>query len=208
MKIFNLDLSGHSHRVRLMASLLDLNPTVVPVDLMNGAHKQPDYLSINPFGQVPAIQDGDVTLFDSNAILVFMASKYDTSETWYPRNALQAAQVQIWLSKASNELANSVAAARLVTVFNAGLDHQALLEKSAAFLSVVNKHLDGKDWFVSSNPTIADVAMYSYIAHAPEGGIDLSEYTNIVSWINRMEQLPGFIPMQSTETEAKLALTA
>lgn len=208
MKIFNLDLSGHSHRVRLMASLLNLNPTVVHVDLMNGAHKQPEYLSINPFGQVPAIQDGDVTLFDSNAILVFLATKYDESGTWYPRNALEASQVQIWLSKASNELANSVAAARLVTVFNAGFDHQALLEKSATFLSIVNKHLDGKDWFVSNNPTIADVAMYSYIAHAPEGGIDLGEYTNIVSWINRIEELPGFIPMQSTETEAKLALTA
>ena len=208
MKIFNLDLSGHSHRVRLMASLLELNPTVIPVDLMNGAHKQADYLSINPFGQVPALQDGDVTLFDSNAILVFLATKYDGSETWYPRNPLEASQVQIWLSKASNELANSVAAARLVTVFKAGFDHQALLEKSAAFLSIVNKHLNARNWFVGNNPTIADVAMYSYIAHAPEGGIDLSEYPNIVSWVNHMEQLPGFIPMQSTETEAKLALTA
>lgn len=208
MKIYNLELSGHSHRVRLFASLLGLDASIVPVDLLNGAHKQPDYLAINPFGQVPALQDEGITLFDSNAILVYLAKKYDESNTWLPDHPVKAAEVQIWLSKASNELANSVAAARLVTVFGAGLDHEALLAKSALLLTKVEKHLDGKNWFVGITPTIADVAMYSYIAHAPEGGIDLIQYPNIVAWLNRVEALNGFIPMQATDTEAKKALAA
>ena len=94
MKLYDLELSGHAHRARLFASLLNLDTTLVPVDLLNGAHKQPEYLQKNPFGQVPALEDGDVTIFDSNAILVYLATKYDANRTWYPQDPERAAQVQ------------------------------------------------------------------------------------------------------------------
>lgn len=208
MKIYNLELSGHAHRAVLFASLLGLNPNVINLDLLNGAHKQPAYLAINPFGQVPALEDNGITLFDSNAILVYLAVKYDPARTWYPSDPVMAAQVQIWLSKAANELANSVAAARLVTVFGAGFDHKVLLDKSATYLSVLDAHLQGKNWFVGNNPTIADIAQYSYIAHAPEGGIELRKYPDIGDWLIRVESLPGFVAMKSTETDAKKAIVA
>ena len=206
MKIYDLELSGHSHRARLFASLLGLKPEIVPVDLMSGAHKKPEFLAKNPFGQVPALEDGDVSIFDSNAILVYLATQYDADRTWLPSDAESAAKVQAWLSKAANELANSVAAARLITVFGAKLDQEALHKKSAAFLQVVNSQLENKQWLVGTNPTIADVALYTYIAHAPEGGIDLRVYPNISNWLKNVEALPGFIPMTATETDAKKAL--
>ena len=205
MKLYSMELSGHAHRAVLCASLLGLKPQIINVDLRNGEHKQVAFLAVNPFGQVPALEDDGVTLYDSNAILVYLASKYDSAQTWYPSDPVIAAKVQIWLSKAANELANSVAAARLVTVFGAGFDHQMLLDKSAVYLAKVDEHLRGQSWFVGENPTIADIAQYSYIAHAPEGGIDLRLYPNIKSWLRRVEKLPGFIPMKSTDTAAKQA---
>ncbi len=207
MKIYDLELSGHSHRVRLLASLLGLSYQLIPVNLLNGAHKQAEFLRKNPFGQVPALEDGDVSIFDSNAILVYLASKYDTNRTWLPEDVVQAAKVQIWLSKAANELANGPAAARLISVFGAKLDEQAVKAKADALLSVMNQHLQDRVWFVGNNPTIADVALYSYTAHAPEGGIDLRKFPNVDRWLQSIEALPGFLEMPKTETDAKKALS-
>ncbi len=208
MKIYSLELSGHAHRVRLLASLLGLDAQIVPVDMMAGAHKQPEFLAKNPFGQVPALEDGDVTLFDSNAIAVYLATRYDAGRTWLPTDPQQAAEVQIWLSKAANELAHGMAAARLVTVFNSGLDYETATAKAVALLVIMEMHLSGRTWFVGDNPTIADIALYTYTAHAPEGGIDLGPYANVRAWLQRLEELPGFVPMQATETSAKQALVA
>ena len=208
MKLYQHELSGHSHRAKLLINLLGLDADILAVDLLAGAHKQPDFLAKNPFGQVPVLEDDDVTLFDSNAIAVYLATKYDPTRTWYPTEPEAAARVQIWLSKAANELANGPAAARLVTVFNANLDHEALIEKSHLFLKQVNNQLATSDFIAASHPTIADVALYSYIAHAPEGGVDLAPYASIRGWLNKIENLPGFTPMPATETKAKQALAA
>ncbi len=208
MKLYQHELSGHSHRVRLLIGLLGLDAEILPVDLLSGAHKQPDFLEKNPFGQVPVLEDGDMTLSDSNAILVYLASQYDSDRSWYPTDPEAAAGVQIWLSKAANELANGPAAARLVTVFNAGYDHAALIEKSHHFLKLVNNQLATSEFVAGVNPTIADVALYSYIAHAPEGGVDLVPYASIRGWLTRIEALPGFVPMRATETKEKQALAA
>ncbi len=208
MKIYSFDLSGHAHRARLMASLLNLPAEIVDVDLRVGAHKQPEYLAINPFGQVPALTDGDVTLSDSNAIIVYLAAKYDKSNTWYPQDSEAIADVQAWLSKASRELAAGPAAARLVTVFGAGLDHEEVIERAHDLLQIMDSHLNGRDYFVGDGPTVADIALYTYTAHAPEGGVDLNRYKNINGWLARIEALPGFVPMSTTETAAKTALVS
>ncbi|BDX06746.1 glutathione S-transferase family protein [Planctobacterium marinum] len=208
MKIYDLELSGHAHRARLFANLLGLEYNLIPVDLLNGAHKQPEYLAKNPFGQVPALEDGDVTVYDSNAILVYLASKYDSDRTWLPVSPELAAQVQVWLSKAANELHHGPATARLITVFGAGYDPDVTIQKANALLNIMNEHLQNRTWFVGNNPTIADIALYSYTAHAPEGGVNLAHYPNIVNWLQKVEGLPGFIAMPTTETDAKKALAA
>ena len=82
-----LALSGHSHRVQLFASLISLPLDLVDVDMMNGEHKTPRFLALNSFGQVPVLQDGDVTLADSNAILVYLEGRYAPGR-WLPRDPL------------------------------------------------------------------------------------------------------------------------
>ena len=115
MKLYRHPLSGHSHRAELLLSLLQLDHELVDVDLVNGEHKQPPFLALNRFGQVPVLEDGDTVLADSNAILVYLATRYDSSGKWLPREPDQAAGVQRFMSVAAGPLAYGPAAARLVT---------------------------------------------------------------------------------------------
>jgi glutathione S-transferase len=197
IKLYNFPRSGHAHRVQLMLSLLQLPTELILVDLPKGAHKQPDYLAINPFGQVPAIDDQGVVLADSNAILVYLAHKYGNGR-WLPTDPVGAARVQRWLSVAAGPIAYSVARARLITVFGASYNAEEVIANAHAVLKVIDQELAATQYLVGNEPTIADVAAYSYIAHAPEGNVSLDDYANIRAWLARIEALPGFVGMPRT----------
>jgi len=198
IKLYRYPLSGHSHRVELFLSILGLDTQIIDVDLVNGEHKQDAFLQKNIFGQVPVLEDGPVTIADSNAILVYLASKYDTHRNWLPLGNEESAEVQRFLSMAAGEIAYGPAAARLVTVFGAELDHESLIKRSQLFLETLNTHLQGRDWLAGNHATIADIADYTYIAHAPEGNVSLNNYPAIRAWLARVEALPGFVAMEST----------
>lgn len=198
IKLYRHALSGHSHRVELFLSILNKAVELVDVDLAAGAHKQAEFLALNRFGQVPVLEDGDTILSDSNAILVYLAHKYDPTHSWLPGDAVDAANVQRFLSVAAGPVANGPAAARLVTVFGAALDHERAIATAHGVLGVLEAHLEGRSWLVGNRPTIADLANYAYVAHAPEGAVSLESYPGVRAWLARIEQLPGFVAMQST----------
>ena len=198
IKLYRHALSGHAHRAELFLSLLGIDAELVNVDLAAGAHKEDEFLAKNRLGQVPVLEDGEQVIADSNAILVYLATKYDSSGSWYPANPDTAAEIQRFLSIAAGQVAFGPAAARLVNVFGAALDHQRAIEIAHGVLSVLDDHLDGRNWLVGSEPTIADVANYAYIAHAPEGDVALDNYPNVRAWLARIAVLPGFVPMQAT----------
>ncbi|PDT28029.1 glutathione S-transferase [Rhizobium sp. L9] len=197
MRLYHHPLSGHSHRARLFLSLIGLPHELVEVDLKAGAHKQPDFLKMNPFGQVPVLADGDVIISDSNAILVYLAKKSGQTE-WLPEDAKGAADVQRWLSVAAGEIAYGLAAARLVTVFGAKFNPEEVIGRAHTILGRIESHLQGREWLVGNRPTIADVAVYSYVARAPEGNVDLSAYPSVNALLARVEQLPGFVDFVKT----------
>jgi glutathione S-transferase len=196
--LHRFSLSGHAHRAELLLSLLGLKANLVDVDLRSGAHKQAAYLKLNSFGQVPVLEDGKDVIADSNAILVYLARKYG-GEQWLPSDPLQAAQVERWLSVAAGQIASGPARARLITVFGARYNAEETIASAHALLKVVEAELQDRQWLVGSLPTIADVAGYTYIAHAPEGNVALDAYPNIRAWLKRIESLPGFVPMQATK---------
>lgn len=191
-------LSGHSHRVQLALSLMGLPHQVVQVDLKNGAHKSPEFLQLNPFGQVPVLDDGGTTLFDSNAILVYLATKYDTDHRWLPRDPKGQADVQAWLSIAAGQIAFGPAAARLITVFGAKYNPEEVISRAHALLTVMDAQLATRSFLAGTSATLADIAGYSYISAAPEGNVDLAAYPNVLAWLARVEALPGFVPFQKT----------
>ncbi|MHC2018051.1 glutathione S-transferase family protein [Methylobacterium sp. CM6247] len=197
MKLFHMALSGHAHRARLFLSLVGADCEIVEVDLAAGAHRTPEFLALNPFGQVPVLVDGDVVVPDSNAILVYVAKTLGRTD-WLPEDALAAARVQRWLSVAAGPIAFGPAAARLITVFGARFDTAEVIARAHQILGRIEAELDGRDWIAADHPTIADVALYSYVAAAPEGNVDLGPYSEIRAWLGRIEALPGFVPFPTT----------
>lgn len=198
LKLYRHPLSGHAHRAELFLSLLGLNANIIDVDLMQGEHKQAEFLKKNRFGQVPVLEDGEITIADSNAILVYLASKYDNNHTWLPLEPAKAAEVQRFLSVAAGAVASGPATARLINVFSAKLDKDKAIATAHSILGLLNQHLQDREWLVGNQATIADLSNYTYIAHAPEGDISLEDYPNVKAWLQRIEVLPNFIPMQSS----------
>ncbi|MEB2855843.1 glutathione S-transferase [Pseudomonas fluorescens] len=197
VKLYRHPLSGHSHRVELMLSLLDVSTELVFVDLMKGAHKTPEFLALNRFGQVPVIDDNGTVLADSNGILVYLASKYGNGQ-WLPSDPVEQAKVQRWLSVAAGQISSGPATARLITVFGAGYDAADAIKRSHALLQVMEDELANSAFLAGDKATVADVAAYTYVAHAPEGNVSLEDYPNVRAWLARVEALPKFVGMQRT----------
>jgi glutathione S-transferase len=195
LKLYHHPVSGHSHRAELFLSLLGVPFELVHVDLMTSAHKKADFLAINSFGQVPVLVDTDGTIVaDSNAILVYLALKQGRKD-WLPDNPIGAARVQRWLSVAAGELVVGPGAARLTVLFNQKRDPTDALKRSAAILDLIEATLQKSAWIAANHATIADISLYSYIASAPEGNVDLTPFSAIRNWLAAIEALPGFVPM-------------
>lgn len=192
--LYTFPLSGHAHRVELFLSLLGLPFRKVEVDLRRGEQKTPEFLAMNPFGQVPVIQDGEHTLADSNAILTYLALRYDDSGRWLPRDPVGAARVQRWLSVAAGSLVNGPARSRASVLFGAPFDPRCV-DIAAQLFGRVEAHLAQQPFLAAAHPTLADIALYSYTSHAPEGGNSLAPYPNLRAWLQRIEALPGFVGM-------------
>jgi len=197
-KLHRHALSGHSHRAELFLSLIGRPAELVDVDLLAGEQRSEAFLAKNPFGKVPVLEDEGNVISDSNAILVYLAERYADAQ-WYPQDPAERAEVQRWLSIAAGEIAQGPAAARLVTVFGATLDHERAKAGAESLFKVMEPILERQDFLTGERPTIADVAGYSYIAHAPEGGVSLAAFPAIRVWLSRIEALPGFVPMQATK---------
>ncbi|PDT82395.1 glutathione S-transferase [Sinorhizobium sp. BJ1] len=197
MQLYYHPLSGHAHRARLFLSLLGLEHELVLVDLAEKKHKEEQFLKLNPFGQVPVLDDDGTVICDSNAILVYLAKKMGRTD-WLPEDPQGAAVVQRWLSVAAGQIAHGPAQARLINVFKAPYRPEEVIPRSHSILTLIEAALEGRRWIAADRPTIADVALYSYVARAPEGDVDLQRYSNIRAWLERLEALPGFVDFQKT----------
>lgn len=205
MKLYTHPLSGHAHRASLFLSLVGADVEEVVVDLAAGEHKTPDFLKLNPFGQLPVLVDGDTVIADSAAILVYVARKSGRSD-WLPDTPEGAAAVQRWLSVAAGQIAYGPCAARLITVFGKKFDAEEVIARAHGVLAQIDAELVGRNWMIGGDqPTIADVALYSYIANAPEGNVDLAGYPHVLAWLRRVEGLDGFVPFQQTMAGLRIA---
>ncbi|MCL2656435.1 MAG: glutathione S-transferase [Betaproteobacteria bacterium] len=199
IRVYGASLSGHSHRVRLFLSLLGLPFEAIEIDVRAGANRTPEFLRRNAFGQVPVIEDGDVTLADSNAILVYLNERYAADPgRWHPRDPVGAAQVQRWLSVAAGPLASGPATARVIMLFGLRKDAAEIIARSHALLRVMDGELAACPFLAGASATLADIANYSYVAHAPEGNVSLADYPHVREWLARIEALPGFLPMAAS----------
>ncbi|TPQ24656.1 glutathione S-transferase family protein [Methylomonas koyamae] len=192
--LYDMALSGNCHKVRLLLSLLGLPYQTRPVDLLGGEQRGSDFLQVNPFGQVPVLEDDGLTIRDSQAILVYLAKRYG-GETWWPGDAYQLAQIAAWLSTAANEIFNGPAMLRVHHKVGRAIDTARAQQVADKVLGIVEGHLQNHDWLANDRLSLADLAVYPYLALAPEGGIAIGDYPNIVAWFQRIRALPGYVPM-------------
>ncbi len=193
-KLYDLEVSGNCFKVRLLCSLLGVPLEIVPVDFLAGAHKKPPVIELNPFGELPVFQDGDVVLRDSQAILIYIARKWG-GEAWLPADPAGMARVCEWLMVAENEIARGPNDARLHDKFGYQLDVDLARAKAAKVLTVMDQHLTSRSWLALGRPTIADIACMPYIALGHEGRVTLEPYPAVAAWVARVKALPGFISM-------------
>ncbi|RQM59733.1 MULTISPECIES: glutathione S-transferase family protein [Burkholderia] len=209
--LYDYELSGNCYKVRLLLNILGLEHKLEPVEFYpSKAHKSDAFLRINPLGQLPALTDGDFTIRDAQAILVYLASKYDKTEQWYPAaDAALAGEVQMWLSFADS-LTGSISAARLHDLFFFDFNEEACRRRAHELLRILDEHLwlreksGGKFLCRAAHPTVADIACFPYIMLSDEGGVSLGDYAAVRRWTDRVKRLPGFIVMSGVFPAAQL----
>ena len=194
MKLYDMTLSGNCYKVRLLCSLIGLEYQIQTVNLAAGDHKQTDFLQLNPRGQVPVLEDNGLVLWDSTAILTYLASQYGAPH-WLPTEAVAHANVMQWLALAQNELLYGLARARAVKLFARPWDLSQCQQLGKAGLAVLETQLAAHTWLANDQLSIADIACYPYVALAEAGDIPLTDYPNIQKWLHRTQQLPGYTNM-------------
>ena len=200
IKLYNDELSGNCYKLRLFMALLELPFERVPVNFHpRKEHKDEAFLRLNPFGQLPVVDDHGYVLRDAQAILVYLASRYDPGQRWFPADAEVRGQVAMWLAVAE-DITCSASAARLHDAFGYALDVEACRAAAHKLFAHMEDHLaDGeveqRPWLAGAGPTIADIGCFPYVALAPEGGIQLHRYPALRRWIQRIKALPRFIGM-------------
>jgi glutathione S-transferase len=198
--LYATPLSGHCHRVELLLAMLKLPYTVIEAPA--AVRASAPFLELNPLGQIPVLTDGNLVLCDSSAIMVYLVKHYAPDSQWLPQDAIAAAQVQRWLSIAAGELKYGPAAARIAALWGGVSDRTAALDIANRLLPFMDRHLASRTYLAADHPTLADLACYSYVAHAPEGGISLDPYPAVRAWLARIEALPHFKPMPRSQPKA------
>lgn len=194
IELFEFGLSGNCHKIRMMLSLLGLEYKSHAVNGAEREQKSADYLAMNPFGQVPVLKDGEKIIRDSQAILVYLARAYG-AEDWFPTDATKAADITAWLSTAANEVTRGPNTLRLYHKFGRAINVEEATSVTENLLKVLNQHLEHREWLATNTITIADIAVYPYIALANEGKVDLAPYIHVENWLGRIEMLSGFVAM-------------
>ena len=191
MKFYSTAVSGNAYKVRILLALLNVPHDIVMLDFGKREHKTPQFLRLNPRGEVPVIEDAGAVIWDSGACLVYLARKYG-GEQWLPVDPAGLAEVMQWLSLAASEIQFGLQYARRGLTqgrWTAGTLEQGHAISRVA-LGVAEQRLQRHDWLAQGRPTIADVACFPYVETAPESGLPLAGHPAITAWLDRCRALP------------------
>lgn len=202
IKLYDYELSGNCYKLRLLMSILGVDYKTIPVDFYPGReHKSEWFVKLNPLGQLPVIDDDGLVLRDAQAILVYLAAKYDTAGTWYPRdNPELLGEISQWLAFADG-ITSTASAARLHDALFYDFDIDTARAGAHRLFRILDEHLwfgerQERQWICSAKqPTIADIACFPYIMLSEEGGISRQDYPAIRRWCDRIKRINGFIVM-------------
>lgn len=200
LTLHDFELDEGCYKVKLLLGALRLPFRKVDVDVFPGREQRSRrYLRLNPLGQLPIITDGEFVLRGAEAILAYLAHRYDQAKTWLPGDPVMFGEVMSWLGFAGSEL-QSAALARLHSIFEVELDGAAAAGAARRAFRIMDDHMtkrefSGGRWFVGGRSTIADIALYPAIALSRDFDIEHDEFPALRRWMRRMRGIPGFVTM-------------
>ncbi|MET0052501.1 MAG: glutathione S-transferase family protein [Candidatus Thiodiazotropha sp.] len=194
LTLYDMALSGNCYKVRLLLSMLGLEYTRVPINTREGETLTDEFKRINPRGQIPVLVDDGEVIWDSMAILVYLAEKYGDA-SWLPKDPLSQARVMQWLAVSENELLYGLARARITVILNKPFDLDQCHRDALSGVEAMEQRLTAQDWLALDHPSLADVACYPYTSLAEEGRFSLDPYPAIRRWLKRVETLSGWRAM-------------
>lgn len=170
----------------------------IVIDIFKGEHRTDEFRKLNPNCKIPVLVDGDFVMWESNALLLYIARKF-APNPYLPEDPEQFGKVAQWIVFGKTTLDTPLALARFWTKYlpPEKVDADALAQKRAAgraALEVFNGCLAGRE-FLADSYTVADIACYPYVSLAHEGEIDISQYPEVLAWVKRVESQPGFVAM-------------
>jgi len=187
--------SINAYKVRLLLAILDLRYELVEIDMYGGEHKREPFLSLNPFGQMPALEDGQFHIGDSHACLVYLARKYDPSGSWLPSDAESEARVAEWLAKSANEIHQGpwMKRAKIRRPDAINVPDEEIDARCDHILGIMDRWLASRDWLALEHATIADISCYGPISLLDISGYDTGRWSAVRAWMRRVTGLPGAI---------------
>jgi glutathione S-transferase len=185
--------SINGYKVRLLLSMLRLPYELVELDMYGGEHKREPFLSLNPFGQMPALQDGDFSIADSHACLVYVARRYDVTGHWLPTDAEGEAKVAEWLSKSANEVHQGpwMKRAKIRRPDAIKLSNEEIDARCDHILRIMDAALAKRDWLALGRATIADLSCFGPISMLEVSGYETGQWPHVTGWLERVKALPG-----------------
>jgi glutathione S-transferase len=197
LRIYGDPGSGNCYKVKLLAQQLNLQHEWVPIDILKGESRTPEFLAKNPNARVPLLEIADgIYLPESNAILFYLAE----GTPLLPAARLARARVLQWLFFEQYSHEPNIAVARFIVRYLGRPEAeearlQARMEPGYAALDVMEQHLANRCFFVGNEYSIADIALYAYTHVAHEGGFDLERFTSLRAWLERVRGQSGHVPL-------------
>ena len=187
MTVFGDSISGNCLKVKFVADQLGLPYDWVEVSVLNGETRTPEFLAMNPVGQVPVVRFADNgVLAQSNAIILHLAQNTDL----IPTDPFERALMLQWMFWEQYSHEPAVAVQRFHKHYLKKSDDQidpALPGKCARALALMNSHLESRDYFVGEKMSLADIALVAYTRFAHQAGLDLGQYPRVRAWVRRIE---------------------
>jgi glutathione S-transferase len=195
IRLFDSAISGNSYKVRLAAAQLGIPLAIVPIDILRGESRTPEFLARNPNGRTPVIDDDGFVLAESNAILAYLAR----GTRLLPDDRRRWALVFQWLFFEQYSHEPFIATSRFWLLHKPdGPERAAALavrrDGGWAALRVMEQHLATRRFF-AGDYSIADVALFAYTHVAHEGGFALDDFPHVRAWLDRVRAEPGFVPL-------------
>lgn len=195
IKLYDNPLSGNCFKVKLLLVQSKIPFESVIIDVFKGESRKAQFLQINNAGKIPAIDDNGFILNESNAILLYLAEKYN--KNLLSESLDERGKIYSWIFYNKTSVDPNLAKARAIKKFfpsdkQNSKELEFLQREGVKSLELIDKHLSRNDFFVN-NYSVADIAMYPYIKLSYEGGIDIDIFKNITLWMNRVENTKEFI---------------